>query len=215
MPEFDKNKPREDQFCSASVNDLILAKKIYQEQKILGSDDKDIWGASKAKIIGAEIDSSLEARQQGLATAASPVRKRLALAFISLELAKMRFTSDALWACLIGGWTSCLMYRRPFMSLFAEVYKLVKAEEISQDSPKLVPLPRRSAQEVLLAAVLCPLFSSDLSARLLPKLYSTDSSDAKGAVVSRPLEPTVARVIKLGSLAVEDIWISSSLVVWQ
>lgn len=157
---------RGDQYQSKAVRDLIVAKDTYKEEGIIGSDDKDIWDAPKAKLIGAEIDSSPPVRRLGLATVAAPARKRLSLAFISLELAKVPQTSDALWACLIGGWTSCLMYRRPFMSLFSEVYSIVNMEEVSQDRPKLCPMSRGAAQEIQLAAILCPLFVTDLSAML-------------------------------------------------
>ncbi|CAK9097604.1 unnamed protein product, partial [Durusdinium trenchii] len=107
---------------------------------ILGSDDKDIWDAEKAKIIGAE----------------------------------------------------------PFMSLFDEVYKLVKSDEISQDSPKLHRLPCKAAQEVQLAAVLCPLFATDLSADFLPTLFATDASDAKGAVVAREISEGCSSALEDG-----------------
>ena len=90
------------------------------------------------------------------------------------------------------------MYRRPFMSLFDEVYKLVKSDEISQDSPKLHRLPCKAAQEVQLAAVLCPLFATDLSADFLPTLFATDASDAKGAVVAREISEGCSSALEDG-----------------
>ena len=35
-------------------------------------------------------------------------------------------TTDALHACLVGGWTSALLYRRPFMSILQKVYSYEK-----------------------------------------------------------------------------------------
>ena len=78
-PSFDPEGP-DDQFKSKAVRDLIVAKDTYEKEGIIGSDDKDIWDAPKAKLIGAEIDSSLPARRLGLATVAAPARKRLSLA---------------------------------------------------------------------------------------------------------------------------------------
>lgn len=81
------------------------------------------------------------------------------------------------------------------MSIFSEVYNVCPADQVSQRKPKIFQLIRRAAQEVLLAAELCPFFCTDLSARFLPKIYATDSSDAKGAVVSRCLDRQTMRVL--------------------
>lgn len=78
-----------------------------------GSPLKDLIDEEKGKIIGAEIDASLQTRSKGLVLVAAPVWKRLALAFISLELVARETTSDALHACLVGGWVSAAMYNPP------------------------------------------------------------------------------------------------------
>ena len=125
---------------------------------------------------------------------AAPVRKRLALAYISLELAAKDTTSDALHACLIGGWVSAAMYRRPFMSILQKAYK-IQMSEVDQERPKTVKLPRSVAEELTLLAVLCPLMASDVSAPLQPRCYATDSSDGKGAVVSAPVSEALSRAL--------------------
>ena len=43
-----------------------------------------VKGASKAKVAGAELDSSEETRRLGLVTVAAPATKRLALSLVSL-----------------------------------------------------------------------------------------------------------------------------------
>lgn len=88
-----------------------------------------------------------------------------------------------------------MMYRRPFMSLFSEVYQVVNGEEICQETPKVTKLPRKATQEILLAAVLCPLFATDVAVPFLDKLFFTDSSDAKGAVVSRLIPSPLTRIL--------------------
>ena len=72
---------------------------------------------------------------------------------------------------------------------------MVNMEEVSQDRPKLCPMSRGAAQEIQLAAVLCPLFVTDLSAEYIPRVYSTDASDRKGAVVSRPMDLRLVRTL--------------------
>ena len=72
---------------------MASALKAYADSGLLGSPEKDVSDADHAKVIGAELDSSPEVRRLGLVTLAAPVEKRLALAFISLQLAKMKITS--------------------------------------------------------------------------------------------------------------------------
>ncbi|CAK9109555.1 unnamed protein product [Durusdinium trenchii] len=103
-------------------------KKAYADAGLEGSPLKDLVDEEKGKIIGAEVDSSSLTRSLGLVLVAAPVRKRLALAYISLELAAKDTTSDALHACLIGGWVSAAMYRRPFMSILQKAYKIQMSE---------------------------------------------------------------------------------------
>ncbi|CAK9106382.1 Methyltransferase-like protein 5 [Durusdinium trenchii] len=51
------------------------------------------------------------------------------------------------------------------------------------------------AEELVLLAVLCPFFATDLSVEVQPRCFCTDSSDSKGAIVSCSLEEDWARVL--------------------
>ena len=176
------------------IKQILLARKAYADAGLEGSPLKDLVDEEKGKIIGAEVDSSSLTRSLGLVLVAAPVRKRLALSYISLELAAKDTTSDALHACLIGGWVSAAMYRRPFMSILQKAYK-IQMSEVDQERPKTVNLPRSVAEELTLLAVLCPLMASDVSAPLQPRCYATDSSDGKGAVVSAPVSEALSRAL--------------------
>ena len=180
---------------SKAVKAFKTAKACYEAQGLMGSDAKDVIDADQAKIIGGEIDSSEKTRALGVVTLASPVRKRLALAFISLELAQLPSTTDVLHACLIGGWVHSLLYRRQFMSVLDKAFSFVNASEIDRGLPRVVPLTRAVAQEIVLLSVLCPLFATDLGATLITKLYASDASDRKGAYVSRDMPEHVARAM--------------------
>eukprot|EP00438_Fugacium_kawagutii_P012773 Skav217633 [mRNA] locus=scaffold1334:5610:19402:- [translate_table: standard] len=180
---------------SEAFAQLKTATKAYKDYDIWGSPEKDVIDADKAKVVGAELDSSPSTRALGLVTLASPANKRLALAHVSLELAKMRCTSDSLHLCLLGGWIHSLMYRRPMMSLLDHSFKLVKGAEVSKDSPKVIALPRSVAQELCLLAVLSPLMITDLAAKLDPTFYATDASDSHGAIVCAPVQPSLARAL--------------------
>lgn len=147
-------------------------------------------------MTGGELDTSVPTRKLGLALLGSPLKKRLALSFVSLELASLRWTTDLLHACLLGGWTHSLLYRRPFMSILDRAYKLCPSDQLlDQDKPRLCALPRDVAQELVLLAVLAPLLVTDLSAKMSDCIFAMDSSDQKGAYVSCSADPSLVRAL--------------------
>eukprot|EP00435_Cladocopium_sp_Y103_P031603 s2642_g8.t1 len=180
---------------SWAVEQMQKAQQIYKEERLRGSEEKDVYDAATAKVTGAELDSSQATRALGLATLASPWQKRISLSFLSLQLAKLPVTTDSLHLCLIGGWVHSLLYRRPMMSILSKSFHLVSASEVSQEQPKVIKLPRSVAQELVLLAILSPLMATDLSAELSPKVYATDSSDLKGAIVQTQAKPSIARAL--------------------
>jgi hypothetical protein len=111
---------------------MRTATSAYASAGILGSADKDVFDADHAKVTGGELDSSDATRRLGSVLLGAPVRKRLALSLLSLELAALRWTSDALHACLLGGWTHVIMYRRQFMSLFSQSYKIAPMDKVDK-----------------------------------------------------------------------------------
>ena len=163
---------------------LSRAKSIYAHESLEGSDSKDIVGACFAKIAGAEINSSEHARRLGTVTVASPAAKRVALAAVSVEAARFGLVTDALWLSLVGSWTSCALFRRPLMAIFSAVYGVASTGSSKPSRPTLCVLPRQAAQELVLASVLCPLASVDLTSLFDPCIYATDASEAKGGYVT-------------------------------
>ena len=188
-------KPAGCRSASWAVSQLDLASKVYEAEGILGSTEKDVVGQDKAKVTGAELNSSKEVRRCGRVTLGVPPAKRLALALVSLELAKLGWTTDSLHLCLIGGWVNALLYRRPMMSIFSEVFGFVDGATVSQECPKIVRQPRSVAQELALVSVLVPFMNADLATVFEPKIYATDSSDAKGAIVEAPLKVDTVRAL--------------------
>ena len=87
---------------SKSEDCLRVAKAAYLKENIMGSDEKDVVGSLRYKVIGAEVVSTLDSVSRGLVSLAAPADKRLGLAMISAILANQRFTSDSLHACLVG-----------------------------------------------------------------------------------------------------------------
>lgn len=67
------------------------------------------------------------------------------------------------------------------MSVLAHAHGLVDANRVDSNHPRLLPLPRRVVDELVLLAVLAPLAVADLGASFMDEIYSTDASEFKGA----------------------------------
>ena len=176
---------------SSSSLDFATAKAAYKASNLMGSDDKDVADSSHSKVIGAEINGGRWALQNGLTTVASPALKRYSLSWVSLLVAAMPLTTDHLHLSLLGGWTSSMTFRRPCMGLFSSVYDLVKLENYSPTSSRTLELPRRVAEELTLAAVLCPLMVADISTPLHSHVFATDASEKRGAVLTAEIDPLI------------------------
>ena len=64
--------------CQAARNHC-QAQKAYESEGLIGSPLKDVLGCDHAKVIGGVLNSSPQARAQGVATLSTPFEKRLAL----------------------------------------------------------------------------------------------------------------------------------------
>ena len=163
------------------------AKRAYADHGLAGSDDKDVVGASQAKVIGGYINGGRDAAQHGLATLSSPIQKRLGLAAITFELIQLAATTDQLHLSLVGGWTSVILFRRPFMGLLDRAFNFVDMTRYSPSESRVVPLPRGVSNELCLLAVMAPIISTNLSADYFHEIFATDASNQRGAVVAAPL----------------------------
>ena len=87
----------------------------------------------------------------------------------------------------MGSWTSAFTFRRPCFCTFSEAFSLTPLGQIDSENPKIIPLPRKVAEELLLAAALAPLACADIAAPFSVELFATDASESKGAICSAPL----------------------------
>ncbi|CAE7219683.1 unnamed protein product [Symbiodinium microadriaticum] len=158
------------EFATSAHSNLLSSWGLLGEEERLQSNSA-LSGAG-----GAELDSSPYTRGLGLA-------------------ARPTHTTDVLHLCLVGGWVSGFMYRRPFMSVFGRVFRFVEASAVVPEHPKMLPLPRRVADELVLAAALSHVLVSDMSASWASEVFATDSSDCKGAIVSAPVGPEVTAAL--------------------
>ena len=180
---------------SPDVSCFERARVAYDDHSLLGSPSKDLCGKCEGKAIGASINASPEALRKGVATLGAPPSKRYSLSWISLQVSALRFTTDVLHVCLLGGWVSCLTYRRPLMSVLQESFKLVDSNDVDAAHPKLIPLPRSVANELTLLAVLIPMAVSDLCAKACDSVFATDASLSVGAICSAPIDIELSKIL--------------------
>ena len=80
-------------------------------------------------------------------------------------------------------------------SVFSEAFRLAPSCQLDALNPKVIPLPRKVVQELLLAAALAPLVCSDIAAPLSDTVYATDASKQKGAICSAEQLPQHLREV--------------------
>ena len=168
----------------------------YEAEGVIGSPEKDIKGSSYFKVVGAEINSSPGARSRGVITVSAPVQKRISLAVLSLRLARLPVISAGLASKLAGNWTSILLYRRCLTCLLSRIYDYGARADAHQK--EVYEFSRSAAQELVLCSVLGLVAAADVSAGFLDRLFATDASLAKGAVVSRQITKEISKTIWLG-----------------
>eukprot|EP00438_Fugacium_kawagutii_P018831 Skav221701 [mRNA] locus=scaffold1494:459337:464550:+ [translate_table: standard] len=181
---------------SKSVAKIKHASKAYEDEKVLGSPEKDIFGSRHFKVVGAEIDSSPRALSLGRVLVGAPLQKRLAMVLLSMRVARLPVISSSLATRLTGNWTSIFMFRRCLACLFTHLYGYGQKSVNAGD--EVYKLSRAAAEELVLASVLGFVAVSDLTAGYLGKVFATDASLQKGAIVSRPLCVPVAEMLWLG-----------------
>ena len=178
---------------SASREKLEAAKGIYAEQRILGSDDKDVWDELLFKVVGSEIDSRPEVVRQGAVLCGAPSQKRLGIATVAASVATLPYTSDALHASLVGSLVSMAMFRRPVMSILNEVFHVIDPGSLNTEKPELRPLSRKAAEELVLFASLCPVLVSNLAAEIDSRVFATDASMTGGGITETFVPEKVAK----------------------
>lgn len=174
---------------------LAAASRAYGSVSLLGSPEKDLDGVNAGKVIGASLNSSDRAISCNVVTVASPLPKRLALSWISLQLAQLRASTDGLHVCLVGGLVSAMLYRRPFMGLLNRSFNLVDATSLDASHPRVIRLPAAVCEELILAAVLMPICMTNIGAEFHEHVFATDASQDKGAIVSAPLDANLQSIL--------------------
>ena len=165
---------------SKAVQDFRTAKGIYAQEGLFGSDHKDVIGADRCVVVGAEVISRRDDVKRGVVSVASPFEKRLGLATCSAAVAAFGFTSGALHASLVGSWVSVLTFRRQSMAVLNEVFKTIPPEELDTERPKLRHLSKAAAEELQILSALALIISSNISVPFSKQIFATDASTTMG-----------------------------------
>ena len=181
---------------SLSMASLSRAEETYLRHGVFGSDEKTVYGSERFKVIGAEIGADKRCRGAGVVSVSAPVEKRFALAALSLRVAQLPIISREVAARLAGSWISILMFRRPMTCLLHHFFGL--GAKSADEAREVVPLTRKHADELVVAAALSPLCFADVSVRYNNRIYATDASLTRGAVVSRAAPEEVVKTLWLG-----------------
>ena len=181
--------------ASQAEKSYKLADDAYKGFGLLGSPHKDLIGVQEGRIIGAYLNASQRAVDRDVVTVAAPARKRIALSYLSLQVAQLPITSDSLHLCLLGGWVSMLGYRRPMMAILQDSFKVVDMLTFDREHPRAIQLTRKVAGELVLLAVLAPLAVTDISVPFSRDIYCTDASLEKGAILKASVSKDVAEVL--------------------
>ena len=81
------------------------------------------------------------------------------------------------------------------MGLFHKVFSLVDSASIDPNHPKIIRLPRTTANELVLASVLVPLMCAELSAEFSTQVFCSDASSNVGAFCAATVPRAVSRVL--------------------
>ena len=136
-----------------------------------------------AVVLGAEILG-----EAGLCGA--PRARRRALASVTRVVLKGRRASSRILQFLGASWTTAFLCMRPLLAVFDALYEVKPPDE---DLDRVLDVPVRALDELLVASVLAPLAASNLRAEIPVRVSAMDASPTKGAWVSAPVPQEVAR----------------------
>ena len=174
--EFADSVPLRDTEIFASADATYPAVGLTQHPK------KRRRGVPSGIFLGADAD--------GFAGLVSAPRRRLGvLIWITGIVARRGTCSAALLATLLGLWVHALLFRRPLLALFNQVF----VDSRRLPASKVFHLRRDSVNELQAICWLAPLLVSDLRAGYVDALFAMDASPDVAGLCSAPLGGNVVK----------------------
>ena len=140
------------------------------------------------------FDPALKNVRLGYIPVGAPVAKRLALSVLSLRVARLPAVNGKVLSRVAGNWVSVLQYRKCFSCVIDDMFRLANAC-LEGDLNELRPLPRAVSCELAMLGALALLVFTNVTAGLLDRVFATDASNQKGAIIGACIEPEVHGII--------------------
>ena len=168
---------------------LAKAKSVYELHGVLGSPEKDVEASDAFVAVGTRVDSSEAARSRGIAVVSAPPEKLAILVALTARVFQLPIISRTLASRITGSWTSVLLHRRCLSCVLDRIYALGVRDEKNEN--EVLSLPRAAARGLTLCCALAFVSGLEVSVPYASRLFATDASLHKGAIVSReiPKEP--------------------------
>eukprot|EP00438_Fugacium_kawagutii_P004250 Skav217520 [mRNA] locus=scaffold647:242806:246940:- [translate_table: standard] len=170
MPAACNRFPRED------LRLLGLADAAYKKVGLRTSQKKAVRNSFHSTILGGEIDG-----RRGSVSA--PRLRVLVLAKLTLKLVQIGWSSKHLLEQIIGCWIFVLLFRRPLLSLFNDVFH--EGEHV-KDRHECFQLTTGCKQELLLVSIWAPFAYTNLRAQPHDQIFCSDASLHGGGVCTAP-----------------------------
>ena len=165
--------------ASASLANKMVD--IYADVGLVAHEGKRFRNEVKSKFWGACLDGDR-------GTLRGQLEKTLPLAMITSQVARLGWANRKLLEVLAGAWIAVLQCRRRCMcileGLFDEIQSYVYGVSF--------PLSAGSIDELWLLVILCPLFVTDLRARICTELALVDASNSWEAEVTTEISSPLA-----------------------
>ena len=146
---------------------------MYAKVHLRTSAKKAVRNAYSATILGGQLDGVR-------GDIAAPRLKSTALSAITLQLVVLGHSTRTLLQQVLGCWMFVLIFRRPMLSIFSQVYH----EGLGCHADEIFRLSHDARQELLLLVILVPCAMSNLRAEPSTRLYCTDASPFGAGICS-------------------------------
>jgi len=77
------------------------------------------------------------------------------------------------------------------LGILNRAFSLVKEEDYDPANPRILPLDKRTREELLLLAILQPMMVTNAGAKIPNEIFASDASLEKGAIVSTEVSPPI------------------------
>ena len=165
--------------ASASLANKMVD--IYADVGLVAHEGKRFRNELKSKFWGACLDG-----ERG--TLRSQLEKTLPLAMITSQVARLGWANRKLLEVLAGAWIAVLQCRRRCMCILEGLFDEIQGYDYGVS----FPLSPGAIDELWMLAILCPLFVTDLRARICTELALVDASNSWEAEVTTEVSSPLA-----------------------